>query len=706
MSQATDEPLNEFPATSTKEWRELVEESLKGASFEKKLHTKRHDGFSVAPLYDRANCTVQDGGEGYPGFFPFVRGVTPQGADGRGWAISQEHAHPDVAVTKAAIATEFKQGADAVVLRFDRATRAGLDSDSPAADAGVDGVMGCAAAQLSSLLPEGGLESQSVTLNAGAHSATVAALWFAALQEQGISPGFVRGVICCDPLGVLATEGSLPHSIEESLEELAGVAAWAKDQAPELKTVLVSSAPVHNAGGSAAQEIAYALSAGLAYLRAMEAAGLTLEEALGQMQFSFSTGRDFFTGIAKFRAARLCWAKVFAACGGTPEQFQMNIHARTSAYTKTKNDPWANMLRTTVEGFASAAGGADSLSTSPFDEALGLPDPFSRRIALNSQVLLKEESHLRRVTDPAGGSWYIESLTDQLARAAWASFQACESAGGMVPALLNGVLAEQVREVSAAKELAIARRKDAITGVSEFANLEEEPLEKELPDLSSLREQAGKRLASHRTERDDKACQEKLEALKGVELISAMRMGMAIEAAQAGATLQEILSGRESQAVEAPALVPKREAQGFEALRAISDEVLAKTGKRPSIFLANLGPIPKHKARSGFAQNFAEAGGLQALTNDGFATAEEVGKAYQASGASLAILCSSDDVYEEMAADTARVLKEAGAKRVLLAGKPADPEALSAAGVDGYIFMGANVLEVVSDLLGSLGVMS
>ena len=634
--------------------------------------------------------------------------MSAAGADGRGWTLCQEHAHPDACTTQEAIATELKQGAGAFILRFDRATRAGQDSDSPHADAGVEGLMGSSVAQLTSLLPREKAEQLPVHLDAGASSATVAALWFAALQEQGVALAQVQGVICCDPLAVLASEGVLPTSVEESLKELGGLATWATKHAPKLQTCSVSSAPVHNAGGSAVQEIAYVLSTGLTYLRVLEAAGLSLEQALGQMQFSFSTGRDLFTGIAKFRAARLCWAKVFAASGGATEKFQMKIHGRTSAFSKTTSDPWANMLRTTVEGFASAVGGADSLASSPFDEAIGLPDAFSRRIALNTQVLLKEETHLRRVTDPAGGSWYVESLTDQLARAAWALFQEFESKGGMIQALVSGVVADQVGEVSAAKELAIATRKDAITGVSEFANLDEKPLEKEAPDLIALRAQAVQLLSRQREARDTKMLQEKLEALAKAGRELPQRMSLAIEAAQAGATLQELIGAGtvEKEPVRISPLLARREAQGFETLRAASDAALAKEGQRPVIFLANLGSIPKHKARSGFAQNFFEAGGLQALTNDGFASADDAMTAFKASGASLVVICSSDDVYAEMAVDTARKLKEAGAVRVLLAGKPAGQEELSAAGVDGFIYLGANVLEIVGELMGCLGVLS
>jgi methylmalonyl-CoA mutase len=353
-------------------------------------------------------------------------------------------------------------------------------------------------------------------------------------------------------------------------------------------------------------------------------------------------------------------------------------------------------------------GGADSLASSPFDEAIGLPDAFSRRIALNTQVLLKEETHLRRVTDPAGGSWYVESLTDQLARAAWALFQEFESKGGMIQALVSGVVADQVGEVSAAKELAIATRKDAITGVSEFANLDEKPLEKEAPDLIALRAQAVQLLRRQREARDTKMLQEKLEALAKAGRALPQRMSLAIEAAQAGATLQELIGAGtvEREPVRISPLPARREAQGFEALRAASDAVLAKDGQRPVIFLANLGSIPKHKTRSGFAQNFFEAGGLQALTNDGFASADDAMTAFKGSGASLVVICSSDDVYESMAVDTARKLKEAGAVRVLLAGKPAGQEELRAAGVDGFIYLGANVLEIVGELMGCLGVLS
>jgi len=707
MGEGKEQLLREFPPVSAADWRSLVEEGLKGGSFDKQLVTQTHEGFPLQPLYTREDQLSE--GSGFPGFAPFTRGIEAVGSDGAGWEIRQEHADPDWKVTRCAIAKEVERGGDSLWLRFDEATRRGLDSDVPDAPAGVGGLLGCSADQVAQLFHCSPIDAVPVLLDAGASGLGVGALWIAASRAKGVGTDALEGNLGSDPLGVLAMTGALPASLGECLTEMADAAAWAAEAAPRLRAVLVSTAPYHDAGATAAHELAYALATGVAYLRRLEAAGLSVDRAAAQMEFSFSVGRDFFMEIAKLRAARLVWAKVVGACGGDPAVLSMKIHARTSARTKTARDPWVNMLRGTIESFAAGVGGADSLATSAFDEALGLPDEFSRRVATNTQVLLKEESHLKRVIDPAGGSWYVEWLTDRLAREAWELFQGIEAEGGMAEALGSGSVAAQVREAAERKRKAIAKRKDAITGVSEFANLGEASIEKEAPDLEALRAAAADGLEQLRAERDASAVGEALAALATSceDGQSGARMAAAVEAACAGATLGELSQQLRREAPRtAEALRAERAAAGFEALRDASDAAFAETGKRPPIFLANLGPIPKHKARSSFAQNFFEAAGMEALSNDGFETAEAAASAFAASGAELAVLCSADGIYAEMAEETAKRLKQAGASQVLLAGRPGDKEeAYRAAGIDRFIFVGADVLETLRTLLAAVGVL-
>ncbi len=707
MSEGRERQTQEYRTVSLAEWREIVEKGLKGASFEKALMTRMLEGISIPPLFTREDQLAEGDGSGFPGFAPFTRATSAVGSDGSGWEIRQAHRHPDWKVTRCAIRDEIERGGDSIELVFDAATRAGLDTDTDGVEIG-DGLLASSADQITALFHCSDIDAVPVSLGAGSSGSAVGALWVAAAQEKGVAADSLRACFNCDPLAALASDGELQAGLATSFAEMSDAAAWAVAEAPGIRACGVSTQPYHDAGASVTQELAYALATAVSYLRKLEEAGLSVEAAAGQLQFEFCVGRDFFLEIAKLRAARLLWCKIFVASGGDPSAFSMAIHARTSARTQTARDPWVNMLRGTVESFAAGVGGADSLATAPFDSLLGLPNDFSRRIATNTQVLLKEETHLKRVIDPAGGSWYVEALTDQLARAAWREFQEIEAQGGMAEALLSGSIASQVAGVAAAMGAAVAKRKEAITGVSEFPNLHEDPVAKEAVDLDAIRATAQEGLASLRKARDEEALRSKLEALAAAfaEGKPGSCMTAAIEAASAGATLSELVAQRPSaEPARIEPLQAERLAAGFEALRDASDEAQAKDGKRPQIFLANLGPIPKHKARSTFAQNLVEAGGIEALDNDGFMSGEEAAKAFGESDARAAVICSADDVYEDLAVETASQLRRAGAQWVLLAGRAGDQEAVyREAGVDGFIYMGVDVLETLRTLQAEIGV--
>jgi methylmalonyl-CoA mutase len=305
----------------------------------------------------------------------------------------------------------------------------------------------------------------------------------------------------------------------------------------------------------------------------------------------------------------------------------------------TKRDPWVNMLRTTIAAFSAGIGGADAVSVLPFTAALGLPDRFARRVARNTQLLLLEESNLAKVADPAAGAGGIEDLTDKLCRAAWTLFQEIETAGGAPAALEQGLIQEKIAKVRAERENAVAHRKDSLTGTSDYPLLSETP----------------------------------------VQVLDATPVPIPPPAA----------------AIKYPALVPHRLAESFEALRDASDKVLAATGARPKIFLANLGALAEFTARATFTRNFFEAGGIEAVTNDGFKSRDEMIAAFKASGAKLVCLCSSDAVYETQAADAAKALAAAGVMHIYLAGRPKDQAPYKAAGVNAFIFAGGNVLEAL-----------
>lgn len=347
----------------------------------------------------------------------------------------------------------------------------------------------------------------------------------------------------------------------------------------------------------------------------------------------------------------------------------------------SQRDPWVNMLRTTVAGFAAGAGGADSVTILPFDAALGVSDDFARRIARNTQILLKEEAYVSRVTDPAGGSWYVETLTEQLAQAAWEEFQSIEGRGGIAAVLSDGSLAAEIEASWAERQKNVARRKDALTGVSEFPNIAETPVVRNQPAVHAA----------------TTAAQKKTSIASIDDAVAALEGGMSLQAVSAS-----LASGSPVQIAPLPR---HRVHEDFEALRDAADRHKEATGAWPSIFLANMGTVAQHTARSTFSKNFFEAGGIQALGNDGFLDPGAAADAFGKSGAKIAILCGVDALYETDATAFASALKGAGVTYLFLAGNPGDRrEEYEKAGVDEFISIGADVLAVLKSTLVRLGV--
>ena len=439
----------DFPAATRAQWREAVAGVLRKAgrdvgpdAVEDALRHPVATGVTVGPLY-----TAEDVGDlpalaGVPGLPPFVRGSRAGGTDvdtPAGWDVRQRHADPDVARTTEAVLADLENGVSSLWLV--------LGEDAVPVEA------------LGRVLDGVYLDLAPVTVQGGVAAAE--AFLDLVAGRTDLAPG---GCLGLDPLGVHAATGQ-----PQDLTGLADLARRAQAH-PGLRAVVVDGTVFAGAGGSVVEELGCATAAGVAYLRALTEGGLTVDEAFGQLEFRLSASADQFTTIAALRAARRLWDRVGEASGASPAARAQRQHAVTSDVMVTRHDPWVNMLRTTVACFAAGVGGADVVTVQPFDAALGLPDAFARRIARNTSSLLVEEGSLARVLDPAGGSWYVESLTAALAEAAWAWFTEIERAGGLAAALSDGLVARRLATAWAEREQRLATRADAVTGVSEFPN--------------------------------------------------------------------------------------------------------------------------------------------------------------------------------------------------------------------------------------------
>jgi methylmalonyl-CoA mutase len=445
----------EFPAVSREDWRSLVSAVLRksglpeGGDPELALASTTYDGITVKPLY-----TAEDAHDmaidGLPGHAPFVRGSCVDGAARAGWDVRQRHADPDPARTNAAALADLDNGVTSLWLVLGDAGLA--VTDLPAALAGVY------------------LDLAPVVLDAGARTRDAAEAFLRLVAERGVAAAEVAGSFGADPIGLRARSGA-----PAELALLGELAALAADH-PNLRVATVDGTVYHDAGGSDSDELGVAAAVGIAYLRALSDAGRTVDEALDALEFRYALSADQFLSIAKLRAARRIWDRIAELCAAGPDRAGQRQHAVTSAAMMTRRDPWVNLLRATIACFAAAVGGAQAITVAPFDAAIGRCDELARRLARNTQSVLHDESSLARVIDAAGGSWYIESLTDQLAEAAWTKFTAIERAGGALAALDDGTVERLLATARDQRRDDIAHRRAPITGVSEFAFIGEEPV--------------------------------------------------------------------------------------------------------------------------------------------------------------------------------------------------------------------------------------
>src|SRR5438270_7461171 len=615
MTSATDELrlAADFAPATYDDWRRLVDGVLKGAPFEK-LVGKTYDNLRIEPIYPRAKNAAPIAGR----------------AAAAPWQIMQRIDHPDAAAANAQALQDLENGANGLTLVFSGANGAygfGLEPTTEALEKVLDGV-----------LIDAGI---SIELQVGPQSRMAAIHLAELVQRKGIDPAACNIRFGLDPIGACAVWGSSPYSWPEIVPAVTGGIKGLAAMGFRGPFAPADGRVIHDAGGSEAQELAFVLAAGVEYMRALESAGVALEDARGMIYARLSADADQFLTMAKFRALRLLWARIEQSCGLAPKP--LFIAADTAWRMLARRDPYVNMLRATMATFAAGLGGANTIAVLPHTLALGLPDPFARRAARSTQLVLLQESNLAKVSDPAAGSGGIETLTKQLCESAWSLFQEIEKAGGIFSALEQNLIQRKVAATRAAREANIAKRRDVLTGASEFPNLHE------------------------------------------------------AEIAVLDATPVVLPSYGEAK-FKFDALAPMRLAAPFEALRDKSDEKLKATGARPKIFLANLGTAADFTARATFAKSFFETGGIEAIDTHGFADPAALTAAFKTSGAAIVCLCSSDKVYAEHAAAAAKALQAAGAKNIYLAGRPGERKAaLRAAGVGDFIFAGGDALAMLQE---------
>jgi methylmalonyl-CoA mutase len=618
MSTATDDIrlAADFAPATNDDWRKLVDGVLKGAPFEK-LVSKTYDGVKIQPLYPRAENAAPIAGR----------------AAAAPWQIVQRIDHPDAGKSNTQALHDLENGATGLALVFEGA--------NGARGFGMVASIDTIETLFKDIYLDAGI---GIELQAGPQSRMAVTHLADYVKTKGIDAAACDIRFGLDPIGATAVWGTsafnwweMAPAVTDSVKKLA-------TQGFKGPFMVADGRIIHDAGGSEVQELAYVLATMVSYLRALEDHNVPLETARGMVYSRLSADADQFLTMAKFRALRLLWARVEESCGLAPKP--MFIAAETAWRMQTQRDAAVNMLRGTMATFSAGLGGANAVCVLPHTLALGLPDSGARRIARNTQLVLLEESNLAKVSDPAAGAGGIEALTRELCDAAWTQFQDIEKAGGIFQAIGNNLIQPKVAATRKARQAAVAKRRDVLTGASEFPNLHEA-----------------------------RASVLKVKPVPGKPY------------------------GKDK--IKFNPLEPIRLAAPFEALRDKSDHLLARKGARPKIFLANLGTPADFTARATFAKSFFETGGIEAIDSEGFADPAELATAFKASGAALVCICSSDRFYAGQAAPAAKALQGAGARHIYLAGRPGDNETpLRDAGVKDFIVAGGDALATLVQAYG------
>ncbi len=701
---------DDFPVPSYDEWRKKVEEDLKGATFEKLLNNKTYEGITLKPIYTKSD--IQDNGtkNEFPGFSDFTRGSKASGYKSGSWEIAQEICYGDAEEFNKALKKDLERGQTSINMPLDTATRLGLDADYATPEqVGDTGVSISGLSSFSRALDGIDLEKYPLHIDAGFSSMPLLTILNAHAQSKNINLKKVSGSISADPIGFLALNSHLPVELDFTFDTMKIVIEWAGKNAPQFRTIGVSGFPYTLAGANAVQELAYVMATAAEYLNRLIERGIPVNTAAANMRFTFSIGSFYFMEIAKLRAARVLWSNILDVYGADETSRQMVIHGKTSLNNQTLYDPYVNMLRTTTEAFSAIVGGVDSLHTNPFNESFSVPGEFARRIARNTQIILDEESHLSELIDPAGGSYYVESLTKEVAEASWNEFKKIEEMGGIIKALKSGYLQNQIESVVALRIKDIKKRKHVIVGTNMYVNPKEEKPEIKIPDHDELYKTRAKYLQDFRVESNPDKNKDVLEKLNSlVDINSEESISLGTEALLAGATLGEIshaARAKTDESISIEKLNVHMDAELFLDLRNHALDIEKKTGSRPKVFLANMGPLKQFKARADFSRSFFEVGGFEVIYPRGFESPDDAVNAALESGAETLVICSTDETYPELVKTVTRGIKKKRPRiKVILAGYPKDQiESHKEAGVDNFIFLGADAYAILSDLLINAG---
>ncbi len=656
--------FSEFAPPTYEEWKAEAIASLKGAPFDKKLLTDTYEGITLEPLYTPEHAADFAQKSSFPGADHFLRGSKATGYTRNPWLAVQKITAHNLEEANQQLKDDLAKGGQAISFCSH--------------DIKLDTL-----ADINKLLADIDITKAAFNIVPGANAMPLVALLKAYCQQNAIDSQKLFGVIGADPLFSLAIEGELEASIDCYYQQMADLIKFTAEHMPQLETIYVQGSVYHNGGADAATELAAVMATAISYIDALIEKGLDIDTIAGQIRFQLPIGANFFMEIAKIRAARMIWAQIIKAYGGNEKSAAFHVCATTSSFTMTAYDPYVNVLRSTTQAFAGVVAGANCLSVKPFNAVNGNPDQQSRRIARNIQNMLKSEFNLLSPIDPAGGSWYLETLTGQLAEKAWQKIQDIEAKGGMLAVLTEGSLQADIEAVWQKRQKKLATRADKVVGINMYAN----NLEK--LDLACT---CGCNCACNQEEAA--AIEINLDGTMA-DLVAAIAKGMPLS--------QASIALAKGNSPKVNPITKHRLTEQFESMRLKTEAAEQDI----TIFLANMGPVSQHKARADFSAGFMEVGGFKVIGNDGFATVDEAAQAAIAAKPTAVVICSTDDTYPEIVPALTKAIKAANSKTgVILAGMPAAEykDSYLAAGLDDCIHVKADCLAVLTKIQNMGGI--
>jgi methylmalonyl-CoA mutase len=691
------EPLLEEFAPHTKEaWREAVDKLLKGKPYEKIMLTDTYDGITLQPIYSQEDWEKVNHCSEFPGFGSKIRHNYPLGYRRQPWKITQEINCNSPEECNRILLHDLMRGQNSVSLLLDEATNSGLDpNQATEQQIGKAGLSFAMLKDVETAFENVDIPAIDLQISAPTIALPITAMLAAYCKSKNIPLKEIKGCIGMDPMAELIREGSLSLSLKQSYEEMCHLTRWSAKNMPSLRTIRVNTLPYAESGANAVQEVTIALATAVSYTREMLKQGLHINTIVKRIQFDFSIGNQFFQEIAKFRAARYVWSYILQEFSAPDTG--MFIHARTPLFNKSQYDMYVNMLRTTTEAFSAVMGSVDSICVGHFDETMKQADDFSRRIARNQQLILSEECHFDSVVDPAGGSWYIESMTEIYAEKIWKKFQEIEEQGGIFAALESGTIQDEIKEIAELRKKNLATRKDVFVGINMYANLlEKKPEQGFISNLDFV---------TQRIEDFDAIAQD-LE----VRINPENPVASIIKAYENGATLGFITDILRFKEVDWPSVEPLQQfriTELFEKLRNDVEQSINSGKSRPKVFSANIGNISQYKARADFSKGFLEVGGLDIVDQGGFQSATDAAKAAMESGADAVVICSTDDMYPQILPDFIKQFPPEQKPVFILAGFPKEHiDTLKKAGIDEFIYLKANAYQILQNILTKIGVLS